>query len=82
MREAAFYAYTAPEPAGLETMPLEPPQARWNATGRSHMAFLAYEAVRQSADPHATLLALLESAYQAGATKAKWPMEALAHLPS
>ncbi|MDW3098955.1 MAG: DUF5996 family protein [Alphaproteobacteria bacterium] len=79
VREAAFYSYTAPEPAGIETQPLEPSEAVWNDAGGSHMAFVTYEAVRQSADPRATLLAFLESAYQAGATKAGWPVEDFTH---
>lgn len=79
VREAAFYSYTAPKPDGIETCPLEPAEAVWNDTGGSHMAFLTYEAVRQSADPRQTLLAFLESAYQAGATRAGWPVEDFAH---
>lgn len=79
VREAAFYSYTAPEPDGVETQPLDPSEAVWNEAGGSHMAFLTYEAVRQSADPRATLLAFLESAYQAGATKAGWPVADFTH---
>lgn len=79
VREAAFYSYAAPEPAGIETRPLEPADAAWNKAGGSHMAFLTYEAVRQSADPRQTLLAFLESAYQAGATKAGWPVQDFTH---
>lgn len=36
------------------------------------MAVLPYEAVRTAADPKATLLAFLESSYDAGATAAGW----------
>jgi hypothetical protein len=76
--EAAFYSYTAPEPAGLREQPLTPPAARWLEQGSGSLALLPYEAVRASTDPKATLLAFLESAYQAGATLADWNTEELA----
>lgn len=79
VREAAFYAYTAPEPTDIQSMPLEPAAALWNDVGGSHMAFLPYDAVRTSPDPRATLLAFLESAYQAGAQKADWPIDEFTH---
>jgi len=77
VREAAFYSYTAPEPKGIETMPLDPEAAVWNEAGGSHMAFLPYEAVRTGTDPRSSILAFLESAYTAGARRAGWPLETL-----
>jgi uncharacterized protein DUF5996 len=70
LREPAYYAYAAPEPAGLRERPLQPDAARWIEQGSGSLAVLPYEAVRTAADPRATLLAFLETAYEAGA--AKW----------
>jgi hypothetical protein len=72
VREPAFYSYTAPEPAGLSEQPLRPEGARWQASGSSHLAFLAYDEVRNAPDPRGTLLEFLQSAYEAGAFMAGW----------
>ena len=72
VREPAYYSYAAPEPAGLREQPLRPEQAGWIEQGASSLALLPFEAVREAADPRATLLAFLESAYQAGATALGW----------
>ena len=76
VREPAFYSYTAPEPAGLTDQPLLPEAAIWLPEGGT--ANLPYEAVRHSDSPKETLLAFLESAYQAGARTAGWDRERLA----
>lgn len=68
----AFYSYTAPEPAGLADEPLSPPSATWNESNGAHLAVLMYDDARNSDDPATTILEFLESAYQAGATKAGW----------
>ena len=75
--EAAFYSYTSPEPAGLRAEPLHPAAARWVAQGAGSLALLPYDAVRSSADPKATLLGFLESAYQAGVRTAGWDADGL-----
>jgi hypothetical protein len=67
-----YYSYTAPEPDGLREQPLQPEQARWGEQYGGSMALLPYDAVRSAADPRATLLAFLESAYRAGADTAGW----------
>jgi hypothetical protein len=72
VREATYYSYTFPEPAGLREQPLRPGEAVWAEEGRSPAALLPYEAVRAAADPRAALLAFLESTYQAGASTASW----------
>ena len=76
----AFYSYTAPEPAGLRDQPLEPAQAAWQPAGEGSLAILPYDALRESADPAATLLAFLRSAYRAGAAAAGWDVEDLARV--
>ena len=65
--EPAFYAYTAPEPDGLASEPLQPGIAWWDPRDGSHLAVLRYDDARASDDPRATVLDFYESAYQAGA---------------
>lgn len=72
VREATFYSYTAPEPDGLRDRPLRPAEAVWGELAGGSLAMLPYDAVRTSGDPRATLLAFLESAYEAGAGTAGW----------
>ena len=69
--DAAYYSYTAPEPAGLRDEPL--PSGNWIelANGGS-LAVLLYEDVRTARDPRTTLLAFLEGAYEAEARLAGW----------
>ena len=74
----AFYAYTAPEPAGLADQPLHPANAQWVPQGGGHLAILGYDDVRTTADPTATVLDFYESAYQAGARLAGWDADELA----
>ena len=71
-RFPAFYSYTAPEPEGLSDQPLKPAKAFWQEVPNGHLALLPYETVRRSGDARVTLLAFLESAYQAGAVAAEW----------
>ena len=78
VREPTYYSYAAPEPAGLRAMPLRPDAAFWGELGGGSLAQLPYEAVRRAPDPRATLLAFLESAYQAGAVTAGWDSSDLA----
>jgi hypothetical protein len=77
VREPAYYAYAAPEPPDLRAQPLRPAQARWTDLGTGSLALLPYETVRAAADPRATLLAFLESAYRAGARGLGWEPEEL-----
>ena len=72
VREPTYYSYTAPEPAGLREQPLHPAEAFWADQGGGSLARLPYDAVRTASDPKATLLAFLESAYEAGAGAAGW----------
>jgi hypothetical protein len=79
VREPAFYSYTAPEPEGLTDQPLEPEAAFWTPEGGT--ALLMYEDVRRSDAPRETLLAFLESAYEAGARTAGWDTAAFRAEP-
>ncbi|MEU9887858.1 DUF5996 family protein [Sphaerisporangium sp. NPDC051017] len=76
--EAAFYSYTAPEPAGLEEEPLRPEAATWVPQRGSHLAILRYDDARAERDPRAAVLEFYESAYQAGARRARWDVPGLA----
>ena len=80
--EPAFYSYTSPEPDDLRDRSLEPAEAQWTQRGDGSLALLPYEAVRTAPDPRATLLAFLDSAYEAGARASGWPaaeLESVAH---
>ena len=68
--DAAYYSYAAPEPAGLRDQQL--PVGEWIPFGSGSLAILPYETVRTSSDPKRTVLAFLESAYEAGARLAGW----------
>ncbi len=77
--EAAFYSYTHPEPAGLAEADLAPAAAFWNVSNGNAMAILKYADLRAADDPRRDLLSFFESAYQAGATRAGWPVAELQH---
>ena len=68
--DAAYYAYTAPEPDGLRDQSL--PVGAWMEWGSGSLAILRYDAVRASDDPRRMLLAFCQAAYEAGARLAGW----------
>lgn len=68
--DAAYYAYTAPEPQGLREEPL--PIGEWIQSGTGSLAVLSYDTVRTADDPRTTLLAFCQAAYEAGARLAGW----------
>jgi hypothetical protein len=71
----AFYSYTAPAPAGLDTAPIQPRQAFYSKSMSEFI--LLYDDVRESDSPGDTLMQFLESTYEAGATLANWDRAAL-----
>ena len=71
----AFYAYTVPQPPGIETQSILPKNASWN-TGLSEFLLL-YEDVRRAASPEESLYNFLQSTYEAGARLANWDRESL-----
>jgi hypothetical protein len=73
--EPFFYSYAYPEPPGYAAYAVAPAEASFNATFGEFI--LPYEAMRQSADPDAALLAFLQSTYEAAANCADWDREAL-----
>lgn len=66
---AAFYAYAAPRPEGLESEAVAPPGA-WNATLGEFL--LKYEEARAAPSPDRTVRDFFRSAYDAAARRANW----------
>jgi hypothetical protein len=73
--QAAFYSYTAPEPAGLSQSLIKPAGAFYSQDMKEFL--LPYDAVRQSPSPENSLMGFLQSTYEAGANLAKWDRAAL-----
>jgi hypothetical protein len=74
VREPAFYAYAAPVPDGLFDQPIKPDKAMWNK--EAGMALYMYNDMKTEADPVQGLKDFLQSVYAAGATLAKWDVDA------
>lgn len=72
---AAFYSYAYPEPAGYAEARVEPAAAFYSTD--LHEFILPYDAVRQAAAPDDTLLAFLQSTYDAAADLGTWNRTAL-----
>jgi Family of unknown function (DUF5996) len=70
VKDAAFYAYAAPEPAGFGSQRVMPSKAFYS--GEKNEFFLMYDDVRQSHSPEQALLEFCQSTYEAGANLAKW----------
>jgi hypothetical protein len=67
---AAFYAYAYPVPKGFADCPVQPAEAYFHESLGEFL--LPYDAVRTSTNPDATLLAFLQSTYEAAADSAGW----------
>lgn len=68
--KAAFYSYTAPEPAGLAEQKIGPDAAFYS--GELKEFLLPYDEVRTRPEPETAILEFLESSYAAGARLAGW----------
>jgi len=75
VQEAAFYAYAAPEPAGLRDLVPQPSAVYYHPP--MGIFILPYAAVRTASSPVDALLAFLQSTYDAAADLAKWDRDAL-----
>jgi Family of unknown function (DUF5996) len=73
--DASFYSYAYPEPAGFRDAPVAPAGASYSAALGEFL--LPYESVRTAPDPAGTLLAFLQSTYEAAAVSANWDRAAL-----
>jgi hypothetical protein len=72
---AAFYAYAYPEPDGFSAAPVRPDAAYYDKDLGQFI--LPYDAVRAAANPDETLLAFLQTTYEACADRAGWDRSAL-----
>jgi len=66
----AFYAYAYPEPAGFSSAPVDPQAAFYSNDFKEFI--LPYDAVREAASPDDTLLAFLQTTYEAAANLGQW----------
>ena len=70
IKDAAFYAYAAPEPTGFKEYPVRPEEAFYHSEKSEF--FLMYDDVRTSLNPAETLLDFCQSTYEAAAIAGKW----------
>ena len=70
IKDAAFYAYAAPEPAGFKDQRIMPSKAFYS--GEKSEFFLMYDDLRQSHSPEQALLEFCQSTYEAGANLGHW----------
>ena len=82
-----FYSYAYPAPDGFPQAPLSPPAARFDTALGEFL--LPYADVASAPDPDETLLAFLQSTYEAAADLGTWdraalerPQGALGHPPA
>jgi hypothetical protein len=79
VKDAAFYAYAAPEPAGFAEQRVRPQAAFYHPNLKEFL--LMYDAVRTAPSPSKALLEFLQSTYEAGANLGKWDRQMLEKLP-
>jgi len=70
IKDAAFYAYAAPEPLGFADAKVGPTKAFYHP--QMHEYLLMYDDVRRAASPKAALMEFLQSTYDAGANLGNW----------
>ncbi len=70
-----FYSYAYPEPSGFSGAQVLPHEAFYSADLREFI--LPYDAVRKTPSPDETLLAFLQSTYEAAALRGRWDRQAL-----
>jgi hypothetical protein len=75
IKDAAFYAYAVPQPAGFAEHRVRPPKAFYSQEKSEFL--LMYEDLRQSADPDVALLEFCQTTYESGADAAKWDRKEL-----
>jgi hypothetical protein len=78
-KNAAFYAYMAPSPAGLDKESIQPKAAHFD-TQLGEFIF-KYDDLRVESAPEQSLLEFCQSTYEAGAKLAHWDREALERTP-
>ena len=79
IKDAAFYAYAYPEPAGYKDSKVLPAEAFYSTEKKEF--FLMYDDVRLSDNPEKMLLDFCQSTYDAGANLAQWNRAELEATP-
>lgn len=74
-QKPAFYAFTYPQPKGIEQEQIGPDGAGWSTDMGEFV--LDYDKLRQADDPDAALMRFLTTSYQAGASTAGWSADLL-----
>jgi len=74
-KQAAFYAYSAPSPAGLDQAAIRPQAGYWDTQLGEFI--LKYDDVRTQPSPDTPILDFCQSTYEGGATLARWDRAAL-----
>lgn len=70
IKNAAFYGYAAPEPAGFQNSTVLPAKAFYSPEKSEF--FLMYDDARLTDNPEQTLLDFCQSTYEVGANLARW----------
>jgi hypothetical protein len=78
LKSAAYYAYAAPEPDGFAQQPILPSKAFYHPQLKEFL--LMYDDMRGAASPRDTLLAFLQSTYEAGANLGNWNRKELERI--
>ena len=74
-KQAAFYSYTMPAPAGFEKEKVRPSAAHWDTQLGEFL--LKYDDVRAADSPEKAVLDFCQSTYEAGANLAHWDRKTL-----
>ncbi len=74
-KNAAFYAYSAPSPPGLDGQPARPDAAYWDRQLGEFV--LKYDDARIATSPEQAVLDFCQSTYEAGAELAQWDRASL-----
>jgi len=74
-KDAAFYSYTAPSPAGLASEDVHPDSAHWDT--KLGEFILTYDDARNTPSPESAVLEFCQTTYEAGAKLAQWDRAAL-----
>ena len=74
-KQAAFYSYTKPAPAGVDKEIVHPSSAHWDSQMGEFI--LKYEDVRTAQSPDQAIFDFCQSTYEAGAKLAQWDRDAL-----
>jgi len=75
-KNAAYYSYAAPTPAGMAQQPVKPAAAYWDTQVLNEFV-LKYENVRSTGSPQSEILDFCQSTYEVAANLGKWDRASL-----